>query len=135
MQNEEPSTQRPPLHSPEQQVLPAEPSPDVDAPASQGLPAVMHAVVSGWHLLPLQFWLQHSDDVVHAWLSATQAVADAHTCFAVSHCRLQQSVARAQELPGPLQTETFDLHFDVTGSHAREQHCASAVHASPTTVH
>jgi hypothetical protein len=85
-------------------------------------------------LLPLQFWLQHSADVVHAWLSATQAVADEQTCVAVSHCRLQQSVARAHELPGPLQIETFDLHFDVTGSHTCEQHCASAVHASPTTV-
>ena len=72
---------------------------------------------------------------MHAWLSATHAVADEQRCVVVSHCRLQQSVATAHELPRPLQIETFDLHFDVTGSHECEQHCASPVHASPAIVH
>jgi len=135
MQNDEPSTQWPALHSPEQQVFAAAASPDVDAVASHGLPAVMQAVVRGWHLEPVQLWLQHSEDVVHAWLSATHAGADEQRCLVVSHCRLQQSVATAHELPRPLQIETFDLHFAVTGSHACEQHCVSAVHASPTIVH
>jgi hypothetical protein len=131
MQNDEPSTQWPLLHRPEQHVFAADPSPD----GAQGFPAVMHAVVRGWHFAPLQLWLQHSEEVVHAWLSATHAVADEQRCVVVSHCRLQQSVAAAHELPRPLQIETFDLHFAVTESHACEQHCASAVQASPAIVH
>jgi hypothetical protein len=72
---------------------------------------------------------------VQLWLSATQLAALAQTPRAVSHWRLQQSVARRHELPAPLHTVTDDLHLLVTGSQMFEQHWPLLVHASSTTVH
>jgi hypothetical protein len=85
--------------------------------------------------LAVQSWLQQSEEDVQAWLSATQLVAVEHTWLVVSHWRLQQSVATAHELPGPLQIDTDDVHFAETGSQTFEQHCPSDVQASPATVH
>jgi hypothetical protein len=121
MQNEEPSKHLLFVHNPEQQRDAAPPSPGAPL-ALQGFPAVRHAVLSGAHLPALQFWLQHSPEVAQAWLSATQLAALAQTPVAVSHWRLQQSVASLQELPGPLHTVTDDLHLPVTGSQTLEQH-------------
>jgi hypothetical protein len=47
---------------------------------------------------------------------------------------LQQSVATAQELPGPLQVATEEAHFPAAGSHDCEQHWAFDVQAAPATV-
>jgi hypothetical protein len=47
---------------------------------------------------------------------------------------LQQSVATAQELPGPLQLVTEEAQVLATGSHDCEQHWALDVHATPATV-
>jgi len=47
---------------------------------------------------------------------------------------LQQSVATAQELPGPLQVVTDDAQVLATGSHDCEQHWAFDAHAAPATV-
>jgi hypothetical protein len=62
-------------------------------------------VLSGWHLPPVQFPLQQLPPSVHVWLSAVQLVA-LQVPLVVSQWRLQQSVATAQELPGPLQELT-----------------------------
>jgi hypothetical protein len=43
-------------------------------------------------------------------------------------------VATAQELFGPLQLATDDLHFAVTGSHEPEQHWPFVVQAASATV-
>ena len=51
-----------------------------------------------------------------------QLDAVAHTPRAVSHWKLQQSVATAQGVPGPLQVEIDDRHLCVTASHDCEQH-------------
>ena len=51
MQNDEPSTHLPPVHSPEQHCDATLPSP----PVVQGLPAVRQAVLRGTHLLAVQF--------------------------------------------------------------------------------
>jgi hypothetical protein len=67
-------------------------------------------------------------------LSAVQLVALLQTPRAVSHCRLQQSVATAQELPAPLQVVTEEAQVCATGSHDCEQHWALDVHAAPATV-
>jgi hypothetical protein len=75
------------------------------------LPAVRHAVLRGWQWPPLQFPLQHSPELAQLWLSATQLGAVEQTPLVVSHWRLQQSVATAQELFGPMQPATDDLHF------------------------
>jgi hypothetical protein len=105
MQNDDASTHLPFVHSPEQQVVGAAPSADVEL-AVQGFPAVRQVALSGWQCPPVQLWLQHSDAVVHAWLSATQLVALAQRWLVVSHWRLQQSVATWHELPGPPQVVT-----------------------------
>jgi hypothetical protein len=47
---------------------------------------------------------------------------------------LQQSVATAHELPGPLQLATDDRHLCETGSHAFEQHWLSKVQTPSVTV-
>jgi hypothetical protein len=47
---------------------------------------------------------------------------------------LQQSVATAQELPGPLQMVTDEAQVLATGSHDCEQHWAFDAHAAPATV-
>lgn len=47
---------------------------------------------------------------------------------------MQQSVATAHELPGPLQVVTDDPQVPCTGSQLFEQHCASLVQAAPVTV-
>jgi hypothetical protein len=67
MQNDAASAQAPFWHRPEQHA------PGV--PAEQGFPAVRHELLSGWQTLPLQFWLQHSVELPHAWWSATQLAA------------------------------------------------------------
>jgi hypothetical protein len=128
MQNEDPSTHLPPLHRPEQQP-PTPPSDGV-----HGFPAVRQALLSGWHLLPVQLPLQQTEESVQASLSAVQLVALLQTPRLVSHWRLQQSVATAHELPGPLQLATDDMHFLATGSHAFEQHWLSEVQAASVTV-
>jgi hypothetical protein len=124
MQNEAPSAQVPPEQSPEQQ-----------SPAAlQGLPAVLQVAFSGAQVPPLQLPLQQAADDEQAAPSATHMAAVAHTPRAVSHCRLQQSVATAHELPDPLQVATDALQVLETGSHACEQHCASLLQAAAVTV-
>jgi hypothetical protein len=128
MQNEEPSAHVPPVHRPEQQP-PAPPS-----VGAQGLPAVRQAVLSGWQVLPAQLPLQQLAESVQAAWSAVQLVALLQTPRVASHCRLQQSVLTAQELPGPLQVPTDEAQVLATGSQEREQQSPSAVQAAPTTV-
>jgi hypothetical protein len=67
-------------------------------------------------------------------LSAVQLVALLQTPRAVSHWRLQQSVATAHELPAPLQVVTDEAQVLAFGSHACEQHWAFDAHAAPATV-
>ena len=67
-------------------------------------------------------------------MSAVQLVALLQTPRVASHCRLQQSVATAQELPDPLQVVTDEAQVLATGSHDCEQHWAFDVHAAPATV-
>jgi len=128
MQNDELSEHVPFLQRPEQQA------PAPVAPAVQGLPDVRQVELSGWHLPLAQVPLQQEAELVQVALSAVQLVAVLQTRWAVSHWRLQQSVATAQELPGPMQVETDDVHLWLTSSQAREQHWVSAVHAAPATV-
>ena len=71
---------------------------------------------------------------MQTWLSAVQLVALLQKPRVVSHCRLQQSVATAHELPAPLQLVTEEAQVLATGSHDCEQHCALDVHAAPTTA-
>jgi len=123
------------VHNPEQHRDGVPPSAAGAPLAVHGLPAVRQVVVSGTHFPPAQFWLQHPAEVVQLWLSATQLGALAQTPRAVSHCRLQQSVASRHELPDPLHTVTDDLHFLVTVSQMFEQHWLLPVHASSATVH
>jgi hypothetical protein len=106
------------------------PSPAV---AVHGLPAVRQAVLSATHLPPEQLPPQQADESVQAWPSAVQLAALEQVPFVVSHCRLQQSVATAQELPAPLQVLTDEAQVLATKSHEPEQHCAFVVHATPTT--
>jgi len=135
MQKDAPSAHVPFEHRPEQHVAGAAPSAAVPTPLLvQGLPAVRQVAFNGWQCPPLQFWLQHSAETAQVWLSAVQFVAVEQRWVVVLHCRLQQSVASAHELPGPLQVVIEDAHFDVTGSHAFEQHCPSDVQASPGTT-
>jgi hypothetical protein len=135
IQKDAPSAHLPFEHRPEQHSVGAAPSAAVPMPLLvQGLPAVRQAAFSGWQCAPLQLPLQHSAEVAQVWLSAVQLAAVAQTWRAVSHCRLQQSVASAHELPGPLHVVIDDLHCDVAGSHAFEQHCPSDVQASPGTA-
>jgi hypothetical protein len=129
MHHEEPSTHLPPLQRPEQQ-LPAPAS-----PAPHGFPAVAHAVLSGWHVPLAQFPLQQEPEDEQFWLSATQLEAVEQVFFVVSHWRLQQSVATPQELPGPEQVPTDELHVCITGSQLFEQHCPLAVQAVFATPH
>jgi hypothetical protein len=130
MQNEEPSAHLPPVQSPEQQPPARPPSPLV---AVHGLPAVRQALLSATHLPPAQLPLQQADESVQAWLSAVQLDTLAQTPLLVSHCRLQQSVATAHELPAPLQVLTDEAQVLATGSQFPVQHCAFVVHATPTT--
>jgi len=116
IQKDEPSAQLPFEQSPEQQP-PAPPS-----VALQGLPAVLHVALSAWQVPPLQLPPQHWLELVQLAPSATQAPL-AQTPRVVSHCRLQQSVATAHELPTPLQVLTEDLQVPETGSQVCEQHC------------
>lgn len=67
-------------------------------------------------------------------MSAVQLPALLQTPRAVSHCRLQQSVATAHELPDPLQVVTDEAQVCDTGSHDCEQHCALVVQAAAATV-
>lgn len=83
----------------------------------------------------MQAPLQHSLGEVQLAPSAVQATAAEQTPRVVSHCRLQQSVGTAQEVPVPPQVATDDAHLPAATSHDREQHCPSAVHAPPATVH
>ena len=71
---------------------------------------------------PLQFPLQHADEEMQTWLSATQLTAVSQTPWTVSHRRLQQSVAAAQEPPGPLQVPIDDVQRPDVLSQACEQH-------------
>jgi len=124
MQKDDPSAQVPPEQSPEQQ-----------SPAAlQGLPAVLQAAFRAWQVPPLQLPLQQAPDEEQLAPSAVQAVAFEQTPRLVSHCRLQQSVATAHELPAPLQVDTDEPQVCATGSQACEQHCASVVQVSPVTV-
>ena len=67
-------------------------------------------------------------------MSAVQLPALLQTPRAVSHCRLQQSVATAHELPDPLQIVTDEAQVCDTGSHDFEQHCALEVQAADANV-
>jgi hypothetical protein len=129
MHQEAPSTQTPPLHSPEQQLLPP------PSAVPHGLPAVAQLVLSGWHFEPAQFPLQQDPELEQLWLSATQVVAVAHFPAVVSHWRLQQSVATAHELPVPEQWPTAEVQVCAVGSQAAEQHWPSAVQDEPGTPH
>jgi hypothetical protein len=96
---------------------------------------VEQEVLRGWQCPPLQFPPQHSAEPAHTALSAVQLATLAQTARAMSHCRLQQSVATAHELPGPLHVVTEEAHLCDTGSHDFEQHCAFEVQATAATVH
>lgn len=124
MQNDAPSAQVPPVHRPEQQS-PAAP---------HGLPAVLQVALSAAQVPPLQLPLQQAADDEQLAPSGVQAAADEQTPRPASHCKLQQSVATAHELPGPLQVDTDEPHLCATGSQAWEQHCASLLHVAPATV-
>jgi hypothetical protein len=128
MQNDEPSAHVPFLQRPEQQP-PAPP-----AVAVQGLPAVRQAVLRAWHFPPVQVPLQQADELVQVAPSAIQLVALAQTPRAVSHCRLQQSVFTAHELPAPPQVESRDVQVSDVASHTCVQHWAFDAHATPTSV-
>jgi len=128
MQNDEPSTHLPPSQSPEQQP-PAPP----EVVAVQGLPAVRQAVLSGWHLPPVQVPLQHAAEELHAALSAVQLVALAQTPLAV-HWRLQQSVLAAQVAPAAPQVVSRVTQVLDVPSQICEQHWALVVQATPTKV-
>jgi len=128
MQKEEPSEHVPFLQRPEQQP-PAPPS-----AAEQGLPAVRQAVLSGWHFEPLQLPLQQLAELVQVALSATQVVALAQTWSVPSHCRLQQSVFTAQELPAAPQLLSREAQVSEVVSHTCVQHWAFDVQATPTTL-
>jgi hypothetical protein len=130
MQNEAPSAHLPPVQRPEQQPPAMPPSPAV---AVQGLPAVRQAELSATHLPPEQLPPQQADESVQACPSAVQLAALEQVPFAVSHCRLQQSVATAHELPAPLQLVTDEAQVLATGSQEPEQHWAFVVQATPTT--
>jgi hypothetical protein len=80
--------------------------------------------------LPLQHWAEP----LQVALSAVQLAAVEHLPAAVSHWRLQQSVATAHELPGPLQVDTDEVQVCETGSHEAEQHWAFALQDAPATV-
>jgi hypothetical protein len=116
------------LQRPEQQP-PAPP-----AAAEQGLPAVRQAVLSGWHFEPLQLPLQQLAELVQVALSATQVVAVAQTWSVLSHCRLQQSVFTAQELPAAPQVLSREAQVSEVVSHTCVQHWAFVVQATPTTL-
>src|SRR5262245_55539575 len=128
MHQDDASAHLPALHRPEQQaVVPASSVP-------HGLPAVAQVVLSGVQVPPVHLPLQHEAELVQAWLSATQLGAVAQTPRAVSHWKLQQSVATAQELPGPMQFVIDDRHFRVAGSQELEQHWLFELQAAPATV-
>jgi hypothetical protein len=127
MHHEEPSTHLPLVHRPEQQLLPP------SAPTPQGFPAVAQAVLSGWHVPLAQSPLQQDPELVQFWLSAMQLDAVAQVFVVVLHCRLQQSVATAHELPDPEQLETDAVQVCITGSQAFEQHCPFEVQAEAVT--
>ena len=116
------------LQRPEQQP-PAPPS-----VAVQGFPAVRQVVLSAWHFPPVQVPLQQPEEPVQVAPSATQVVALAQTCRAASHCRLQQSVFTAQELPEDPQAFSREAQVREVASHTCVQHCAFDVHATPTTL-
>jgi hypothetical protein len=63
-----------------------------------------------------QLPLQQAPDDVQLAPSAVQVATLAQTPLLVSHCRLQQSVGTAQELPGPLQVDTDEAQVRATGS-------------------
>src|SRR4051812_27789606 len=128
MQNEDPSAHVPFLHRPEQQP-PAPP-----AGAVQGFPAVRQVVLSAWHFPPVQVPLQQLDEPVQVAPSATQVAALAQRWLALSHCRLQQSVFTAQELPGAPQVLSREVQVSEVASHTCVQHCAFDVQATPTTL-
>jgi hypothetical protein len=130
MQNEDPSAHVPFLQRPEQQP-PAPPS----AAEVQGLPEVRQVVLRGWHLPPVQVPLQQADELVQVALSAVQLVALAQTPRVVSHCRLQQSVFTAQELPAAPQVVSRDAQVREVESHTCVQQSAFDVQVAPTTVH
>src|SRR3954447_25842115 len=128
MQKDEPSAHVPFLQRPEQQP-PAPP-----AGAVQGLPAVKQVVLSAWHFPPVQVPLQQPDEPVQVAPSATQVVALAQTWRAASHCKLQQLVFTAQELPAAPQALSREVQVSDVASHTCVQHCAFDVHATPTTL-
>ena len=111
MQKDDPRAHVPFLQRPEQQP-PAPP-----AGAVQGFPAVRQVVLSGWHFPPVQLPLQQVDELLQVTPSATQAVALAQTWRAPSHCRLQQSVFTAQELPATPQVLRFEAQVREVASH------------------
>jgi CRISPR/Cas system-associated endoribonuclease Cas2 len=129
MQNEEPSAHVPFLQRPEQQP-PAPPS-----GAVHGLPAVRQVLLSGWHFPPVQLPLQQPDELVQVAMSAMQLVALAQRPRAASHCRLQQSVFTAQELPEGPQVVSREVQVREVESHTWVQHSAFEAHVAPTTVH
>jgi hypothetical protein len=116
------------LQRPEQQ--PPAGLPEV---AVQGLPAVRQVVLSGTHLLAVQFPLQQEAELVQAALSAVQLVAVLQRPRAVSHWRLQQSVFAVQDIPAPRQVVTREAQVPTDVSHDCEQHWAFDVQATPTT--
>jgi len=95
---------------------------------------VRQAVLSGWHFPPVQVPLQQPDELVQVAPSAIQVVAVAQTWSAASHCRLQQSVFTAQELPAAPQALSREAQVSDVVSHTCVQHWAFDAQATPTTL-
>ena len=101
---------------------------------AQGLPAVLHAVLSGWHKPAAQVPLQQVADDVQAALSATQVdTLDAQK--PPTQERLQQSVANWHGKPGSKHCATEEAQVPVLMSQSPKQQVWPPVHEAPPPRH
>lgn len=96
------------------------------------LPAVRHDPLSGTHLPDAQFPPQHSEEIVHAWLSDVQTLAPHDPPL---HTRVQQSCGMVHALPGALHAPTDAAQILVTGSQLAVQQSPPVAQVSPTSLH
>jgi hypothetical protein len=87
---------------------------------AQGLPAVLHPVLSGWHKPAAQVPLQQVADEVQAAWSATQ-VDMLEAQKPLTQERLQQSVANWHAEPGSTHNATDEAQVPVLVSQIPEQ--------------
>jgi hypothetical protein len=98
--------------------------------AAQGLPAVLHATLSGTQMAAAQVPLQQVADEVQAALSARQVdTLDAQ--IPPMQERLQQSVANWHGKPGSKHDATDDPQVPVLVSHSPEQQISPPMHETP----